>query len=103
MKNVTQILKRDDGSEVRIVATPFDVIGDEVYVDVYVHHRKSPDEPWKLANDRPHPDWRKMSVSEYTRRGRAEIYQDASIGEILKARAAARELGLKSEGLFIVE
>lgn len=103
MKNVTKVLKRNDGSEVRIVATPFDVIGDEVFVDVYVHYRKSPDEPWKLANDRPHPDWRTMSVSEYILRGRPEIYQVASIGEILKASMEARELGLKSDGLFIVE
>lgn len=103
MSGITQILKRSNGSEVKIVANPCVGLGLKISVDVHVHFRNSPDEPWKLASDRPHPDWRSMSVSEYVRIGRPEIYRVASIGEILKVSTAAKEMAEKSEGLFIVQ
>lgn len=88
MQKVTQ---RADGSEVRITANPFFDIGMKPAVDLHVHHRKSSSASWELASDRPHPDWREMSVSEYIKRGRSEMLRLVSPGEILQMRAAAQK------------
>jgi len=85
-----KVLKRANGSEVRITANPYWERDMTPGVDVFVHHRESPEQPWKLASKEPHPDWRKMSVSEYVERGRAEIYRLCSHGEIFGACIAAR-------------
>ena len=85
-----KFIQRADGSEVRITANYFLDIGMEPAVDLFVHHRKSSSAPWELASDRPHPDWRKMSVSEYIERGRSEVLRLVSPGEILQMRAAAQ-------------
>lgn len=85
---VSQTIQRKDGSEVRIVATAFFGLGLNRSIDVYVHRRESPDHEWQLTSDRPHPDWRKMSVSEYIKRGRSEMLQAASPCEILKVTNA---------------
>ena len=82
---ITQIIPRADGSEVRIVVTNFAALGGPPSNDVYVHRRESPEHEWVLCNDRPHPDWRTMSVDEYIKRGRSEMLQAVSHGEILKA------------------
>lgn len=81
---VTQIFQRKDGSEVRIVAQDFGGPGLTPSIGVYVHRRESPQHDWKLCGDRPHPDWRKMSVDDYVKHGRSEMLQAVSIGEILK-------------------
>jgi len=47
-------------------------------VDVYVLRRDTPERPWVLCSDRPHPDWRSMSVDEYIKRGRSEMLQTVS-------------------------
>jgi hypothetical protein len=73
---VTQVIPRADGSRVRIVA--------EVGARVYVHRQVSPEHEWVLCSDQPHPDWRAMSVDEYTKRGRSEMLRTVSHGEILK-------------------
>lgn len=85
MAKVTQTINRPDGSQVRIVAEEFFGVGLHRSVDVRVHRRETPAHPWSLANDRPHPDWRSMSVEEYKQRGRSEMLQVASPGEILRA------------------
>jgi hypothetical protein len=84
MAKAVQTIKRDDGSEVRITAEEFFGLGLHRSVGVYVHRRASPDAPWTLCNDRPHPDWRKMSVDEYVKRGRSEMLRTVSHGEILR-------------------
>lgn len=84
-----KIIQRADGSEVRITAKPFFDQGMKPAVDLYVHHRKSSSDPWELVSDRPHPDWRKMSVSEYMERGRSEMLRLISPGSILQMRANA--------------
>lgn len=81
---VTKIIQRADGSAVRIVAEACFGVGLTRSIGVYVHRRESPDHAWKLTNNRPHPDWRKMSVDEYVKRGRSEMLQAVSSGEILK-------------------
>jgi hypothetical protein len=87
-EKVTQILKRADGSEVKIVAQNFYGLGLTRSVDVYVLRRESPEHAWQLASDRPHPDWRTMSVDEYIRHGRSEMLRTVSHGEILKVASA---------------
>lgn len=81
---VSQILQRPDGSEARITATRYVGEGLTVSVGVYVHRRESPDQEWKLCNDRPHPDWKQMSVDDYKKFGRSEVLQTVTTGEILK-------------------
>lgn len=85
---ITQIIQREDGSEVRIVAQACTGLGLTQSTDVYVHRRESPEHDWKLCSNRPHPDWLKMSVDEYINRGRSEMLQAVSSGEILKATSA---------------
>ena len=81
---VTQIIGRKDGSEVRIVAQAFFGQGLHKSIWVYVHCRKNSDSGWRLCDDRPHPDWRTMSVEDYQRYGRSEMLQAVSPIEILK-------------------
>lgn len=85
---VTQILPRNDGSEVRIVVQTMTGVGLKASTDVTVHRRETPDHAWKLLNNRPHPDWRTMSVDEYTQRGRSEVLQHVSPIEILRLSSA---------------
>lgn len=87
-EKITQIIQRANGSEVRIVAENFYGSGLTRSVGVYVHRRESDNAPWMLTNDRPHPDWREMSVDEYIKRGRSEMLRTVSIGEILKVTSA---------------
>lgn len=81
---ITRVLHRPDGSDVRIVAQTCYGRGLRRSIDFYVHRRESPSHDWKLLNDRPHPDWRSMSVDEYIKRGRAEMLQAVTWGEIFK-------------------
>lgn len=81
---VHQVIQRTDGSEVRIVAQEFFGEGLTRSVGAYVLHRPSPQHAWVVASDRPHPDWRTMSVQEYNRHGRSEMLRKATPGEILK-------------------
>lgn len=91
---VTQIIERGDGSAVRIVAQTCFGIGLTCSIDVYVHRRESPSHPWRLTSNRPHPDWRKMPVDEYIKRGRSEMLQVVSPGEILKVTNALASTGM---------
>lgn len=82
---ITQLIERKDGSEVRIVAESFVGEGLHCSVGVYVHKRASKDHEWELCSDRPHPDWRAMSVEDYNRHGRSEMLQTVSSGELLRS------------------
>ncbi|MDF8363366.1 MULTISPECIES: hypothetical protein [Achromobacter] len=82
MQKVTRILQRADGSEVRITAEPYAERNLEVSTHVYVHFRSNPSEPWQLASDRPHPDWRTMPRDDYIKYGRSKMLQLVSHGEI---------------------
>ncbi|HIH2751417.1 TPA: hypothetical protein ACYLN4_007254 [Burkholderia lata] len=88
MTTAEKIIRRNDGSEVRIVAETCYGRGLTCSIDVYVHQRESPDQPWMLMSNRPHPDWRKMSVDDYLKRGRSEMLRTVSHGEILKVTSA---------------
>lgn len=83
---VSQIFVRDNGNQVRITAqrycsTPGSLKSN---VNVMVHYRKNKSENWNLCNNRPDKNWRKMSVDEYVKEGRPEMFRYATIMEILK-------------------
>lgn len=86
---VIHMITRDNGSQVKITVerfqTPFSI--NTSYTDTMVHHRENEGENWKLCGDRKHPNWRDMSVDEYVKKGRPEMFYYASIGEILKVNA----------------
>jgi hypothetical protein len=84
---VTRVVPRADGSEVKLVAQAYFGIGLHSSTGVDVFRRASPHHNWHLCSDRPHPDWREMSVDEYCKRGRSEKLQAASPGEILAVAA----------------
>lgn len=80
----TQFIKREDGTEVRIIAEAFYGRGLHQSIDVMVHRREKPEDNWQLCSDRPHPNWLKMSVDDYIKFGRSEMLRTVSTGEILK-------------------
>lgn len=88
MATVEKLILRKDGSEVKIVAQEFFGLGLARSVGVHVLRRTNPTSNWNLCSDRPHPDWRSMSVSEYVKRGRSEMLQAVSPGEILSVITA---------------
>ena len=85
---VTKIIPRTDGSEVKIVAQAYFGTGLHRSVGVDVFRRQSSAQNWTLCSDRPHPNWREMSVDEYVKHGRAEKFQVATHGEILAVASA---------------
>lgn len=81
---VTRVFDREDGSQARIIAEQFTGLGLNHSVNVMVHFRSSGTSIWKLCNDRPHSNWKEMSVEEYCRSGRSEMLQTVTPAEILK-------------------
>lgn len=82
---ITQIIQREDGSEVRIVATAMFGEGLHRSIDVYVHKRTNESSPWTLCSDQPHPDWKTMPLDDYKKFGRSEMLQAVSVGELIRA------------------
>lgn len=80
---ITRVIPRGDGSEVKLVAQAYFGTGLHRSVGVDVFRRASPAHHWHLCSDRPHPDWRTMSVDDYVARGRSERLQAVTHGEIL--------------------
>ena len=81
---VSEIIDRADGSQVKIVAEECFGIGLHRSIGVYVLRRVNETQHWQLCNDRPDPNWRAMSVADYVKEGRSEMLQTVSAGEILK-------------------
>lgn len=79
---ITRILRRPGGSEAKIVAERMFGAGLKPSVDVTVFRRESTDEAWRLCSKTPAPNWRTMSVEEYKARGRSEVLQTVTHGEI---------------------
>lgn len=80
---VTRVVPRADGAEVKLVAQAYFGTGLHQSVGVDVFRRPNPQGTWQLCSDRPHPDWRTLSVDEYCKKGRSEKLQAVSPGEIL--------------------
>lgn len=85
---ITQILHRDDGSEVKIIAKAATGLGLTQSTDIQVYKRETSLHEWRLCNDRPHPEWRTMSVDDYLNHGRPEMLNVATAGEILKVASS---------------
>lgn len=81
---VSEIIDRADGSQVKIVAEEGFGVGLHRSIGVYVLHRTNKTQPWQLCNDRPNPNWRTRSVADYVNNGRSDMLQRVSPGEILK-------------------
>ncbi|EPO2769632.1 hypothetical protein ACT7V1_001253 [Salmonella enterica subsp. enterica] len=81
---ISQIIKREDGSEVKITAQAAFGAGLTRSIDVYVLRRDNADSNWQGCNNRPKAGWRDMSVDEYIREGRSEMLKAVTPGEILK-------------------
>lgn len=89
---VSKVMKKGDGTEFRIVGDL--CIGfSETSVDYYFHRRQSPEHPWELLSKDPHPDWRTMSVDEYTKRGRSPLLQALRFPELFKLMDVLKLLG----------
>lgn len=80
---IQKIFVREDGSEAKIIAESMFGKGLHHSANVTVFRRESAAHAWQLCGDQLHPDWRSMSVDEYTKSGRPEMFKYVSIGEIL--------------------
>ena len=81
---ISQVIKRKDGSEVKITAqAAFGAVLTRS-IDVYVLRRDNADSNWQGCSNRPKAGWRNMSVDEYIREGRSEMLKAVTPGEILK-------------------
>ena len=90
MSKVERLIRRPDGSEVKIVGQAMFGAGLHLSVDTYVLVRESEKHQWRVASDQPHPDWRSMSVDEYLKRGRSEVHRLVSHGQILAVSQEVR-------------
>ena len=81
---ISQVLKKTDGTEVRITALAMTGSGLAQSTDVYVHVRDNPKQAWRLCSKDAHPDWRTMSAQDYVRNGRSEMLKVVTPGQILK-------------------
>lgn len=71
-----RLLSTPDGTQIRLTATLVPRLDmSQMDVDIYAHFRQNAEQPWELANDRPHPNWRDMSVQDYIDRGRSQLLQ----------------------------
>lgn len=84
---VTQTLQRRDGSQIHLMVQAMTGLGLTQSYDVVAYRRKAPGDSWTMLDNRPHPDWRSMSVAEYNERGRSEVLQHVAPIEILKMTA----------------
>lgn len=98
---VSQVFRRTNGSEAKIVAQAMFGIGGHQSIDVFVLRRESISDEWSLCSDRPHPEWRTMSVDDYVQRGRSEMLSSVSPAEILSlTRLIGQPLSqMQKEGL----
>lgn len=95
MDRVENLIQKPDGSEVKIVAQASFDQNQKFVADVFVMKRESAQHEWRVLSDQPHPDWRSMSVDEYTKRGRSEVLQAVTHGQIFKAaQTLRRNLGM---------
>lgn len=81
---ITTLIKNDDDHEIKLVAQKCGLLSGSSSIDVYALRRKLPSGQWKVLSDRPHPDWKKMSVEDYCKHGRSELLQLVGPGQILK-------------------
>lgn len=75
-KTTVRTLTKTDGTQIRLTATMCPRLGGHgMDVDIFADARPGADQPWARVSDRPHPDWRAMSVQAYVERGRSQLLQ----------------------------
>lgn len=79
---VTQIIRKNDGSEVKIVAHASEWSEKDVHVEFY--RRQTPDSTWVRLGDKPHPDWRAMPIDRYLKEGRPEFLYHVSYARVMQ-------------------
>ncbi|MCC5611136.1 hypothetical protein LC612_31375 [Nostoc sp. CHAB 5834] len=82
---VTNIFKRENGSEAKVVVEAMFGAGLHRSVDTQVFRREGPDAQWHLCCKEPAPGW--VSVDHYVKHGRPEMLKYVTWGEILKTSA----------------
>ncbi len=99
MVKIERIITRCDGSAVKIVGEEFKNFRGHYDSFFYAFRRESPGRPWKLLSDRPHPNWRSMSVDEYVKHGRSELHQAVRHSEMISVAMELRALWCEPESL----
>ena len=93
-----QLISRDDGSQIKIVAELWSNLFGKDAIHNYVLRRDSADLSWSCCGTTPATNWEKMSVDEYLQSGRSEMLRYASHAELLAANrdllAAAAQVNL---------
>ncbi|MEQ1977367.1 hypothetical protein [Xenorhabdus sp. SGI240] len=69
---------------IRIIATMFYGLGLSESINIDVFKKDVDDSKFILCGNRPHPEWRRMSVDEYIQRGRPEKFKYATYAEIIR-------------------
>jgi hypothetical protein len=98
---VTHTIRREDGSEAKIVATAYFGAGLHQSIGVDVFRRENEANDWHLCSDRPHPNWLSMPVDEYIKCGRSEVLRTVSIAEVLRATNEVGHLMSDHRSYFI--
>ncbi|OXR47889.1 hypothetical protein PuT2_15465 [Pusillimonas sp. T2] len=96
MSKIEQILQREDGSEVKIVAEEFFGMGLTRSIDVYVLARDNTNANWRLAKKDANPNWADMSVQDHEKVGRSEMLELVSRAEIQQALQILEEVAAQS-------
>ena len=80
-----RLIARPDGSQIKIVTELWlNLFGNDA-IHQYVLRRPSKEDPWHCCSSTPALNWRDMSVDEYVRSGRPEMFRYASHGELMLA------------------
>lgn len=87
-KKIIRVFTRKDNSQARIVSEVFTYFNapNAWYLDTFVQRRDSPLAEWVTLSNRPPLNYRNMSVDEYLKHGRPEVFKAVSIAEILLVR-----------------
>ena len=86
VNGLSQILTRENGSQVKLVGRMTGGLFCEATPDVWALFRQDENSDWRLLSKEPHPDWKTMSVDDYVKRGRSEFLQNVSFGERVRFR-----------------
>jgi len=89
-----EVITRDDGSQVKIVAQLMHGRGLHESIDTYVLRRESENDDWKYCSDQI-PDISKMTPTQVREEGHSEKFMYASVPEVI--RVIAKLKGLYNE------
>jgi hypothetical protein len=79
------LIKREDGSQIKIVCSLFTNINQTHSIDTFVLFRENAEDNWNVLSNIPAEGFKAMPREEYIRRGRSPLIQKVRVGELLKA------------------